>query len=168
MADHAVLEAVPRERTVQSYLPTHAAQRILALLAARRDSTNGEFFWLSDPPGAGKTHFLNYYLAMRQRLAAATEDGGRELTIALDYAGPETTVQLENAILAALARELGGERRATPLWRRIGADAAFEVALGEARRIGVRAITVAIDLGANQTPAFAGDLSGSRVQAART
>ncbi len=158
VADHAVLEAVPRERTVQSYLPTRAAQRTLALLAARRDSTTGEFFWLSDPPGAGKTHFLNFYLAMRQRLAGATEDGGRELTIALDYAGPETTVQLENDILAALARELGGERRATPLWRRIGADAAFEVAMGEARRIGVRAITVAIDLGANQTPAFAGDL----------
>ncbi len=158
VGDRAVLEAAPRERTVQCYLPTRAGQRTLALLAARRDSTSGEFFWLSDPPGAGKTHFLNYYLALRQRLAGVTEDGGRELSIALDYAGPETIVQLENDILAALARELDGERRATPLWRRIGAEAAFEVALGEARRGGVRAITVAIDLGANQTPPLAGDL----------
>jgi hypothetical protein len=156
--DRAVLEAAPRERTVQAYLPTRAAQRTLALLAAKRDSHTGDFFWLHDPPGAGKTHFLNYYLALRQRLAGVAEDGGRELSIVLDYAKPETMVQLESDILAALARALGGERRATPLWRRIGADAAFEVAMNEARRSAARAITVAIDLGANPTPPFAGEL----------
>ena len=158
-ADRAVLEEVPRERTVQCYLPTRAAQRTLALLAAKRDLPGGDFFWLSDPPGAGKTHFLNYYLALRQRLAGTAGNGGRELSIALDYAEPETIVQLENDILAALARELGGERRATPLWRRIGADAAFEVAMGEARRSGVRALTVAIDFGGKPAPPFAAELA---------
>ncbi len=126
MADRVVLEAAPRERTVQCYLPTRAAQRILALLAARRDSTSGDFFWLGDPP-------------------AAVQENGRELVLAFDYPGPASAAQLENDILAALARELGGgERRGVPLWRRIDAVAALEVAMAEARRAGVRAITITI------------------------
>jgi Family of unknown function (DUF6079) len=152
------LEPAPRERSVQSYFVTRAAQRALSLLTERPDSGSGEFFWLADPAGAGKSHFLIYFVALRQRLAAATRDNGRELVLALDY--PDSAAaQLENDILTAFARELGGaERRGVPLWRRIGAQAAFEVAMAEARRAGVRAFTVAIDFGLNETPGFAADL----------
>ncbi|HEY2105782.1 MAG TPA: hypothetical protein VGH29_08350, partial [Candidatus Binataceae bacterium] len=158
VADRIALETAPRERSVQCYVVTRAAARTLSLLTQRRDAGTGGFFWLADPPGAGKTHFLIYFLALRQRLAKAAQEDGRELVLAFDYPEPVSAAQLENDILAALARELAGERRGVPLWRRIGAAAAFEVAIGEARRAGVRAITIAIDLGLNQTPAFAADL----------
>jgi hypothetical protein len=159
VANRAALAAA-HERSAQSYIPTRAAQSTLSLLTERRDSAAGDFLWLGDPPGAGKTHFLNYFLALRRRLAKASGDkDGRELILALDYSGPDAIAQLDNDILAALARELAGERRAaTPLWRRIGAGAAFEVALGEARRAGVAAITVAVDMGTHEAPAFAADL----------
>ncbi len=159
VAGRMTLETVPRERSVQCYVATRAAQRTLSLLTERRDSGSGDFFWLTDPAGAGKTHFLNYFLALRQRLAKAAQEDGRELVLAFDYAEPASAAQLENDILAALARELGGgDRRGAPLWRRIGAAAAFEVAMGEARRAGVRALTIVIDLGLNEAPAFAADL----------
>jgi hypothetical protein len=159
VADRMVLEAAPRERTVQCYAVTRAAQRALSLLSESPDSEQGGFFWLADPPGAGKTHFMSYFLALRQRLAPATRENGRELVLAFDYPEAANPMQLEHDILTAVARQLGGgERRGTPLWRRIGPRAVFEVAMGEARRAGVLAFTVAIDFGLNEAPPFAADL----------
>ncbi|HKD65515.1 MAG TPA: DUF6079 family protein [Candidatus Binataceae bacterium] len=152
------LEAVPRERTVQCYGATRGAQRTLSILTERRASGVGDFFWLSDPPGAGKTHFLNYFIALRNRLATAQTEG-RELVLALDYPELGSVAQLENDVPSALAAALGGgERRGAALWRKIGAEAAAEVAMGEARRAGIRAVSVAIDFSLNEAPAFAADL----------
>jgi hypothetical protein len=159
VADRMALETAPRERTVDCYIVTRAAQRTLSLLSERLETGVGEFFWLGDPAGAGKTHFLNYFLALRQRLAVPACENGRELVLAFDYPDGAGMAQLENDILAAIARELGeAQRRGVPLWRRIGAQAAFEVAMGEGRRAGVRAFTIAIDFGLNETPTFAADL----------
>src|SRR5579883_2366803 len=84
LADRVVLETAPRERTVKSYSTTRAAHRALSLLTGRYESGAGGFFWISAPPGAGKTHFLNFLIALRLELGKAGR-GGRELMIALDY-----------------------------------------------------------------------------------
>ena len=152
------LEMQPRERIVQCYIATRAAQRTLSRLSEHYDSGAGDLFWLVDGRGAGKTHFLNYFLALRQRLAKAAHNHRREVVLAFDYAASASAANLEHDILTALAKELGGNHRGVPLWRAMGAAAAFEVALGEARRAAVGAITMVIDLGPNPAPAFADDL----------
>jgi hypothetical protein len=158
IAERMALEAAPRERVVHSYSLTRAAQRTLSLITSRLDSGSGDCFWLADPPGAGKTHFLNYFFALRRQLAAAN-DSGRELVLSLDCSQSGSAQRLENDLLAAMAKELGGgERRGAPLWRRLGADAGIEIALAEARRTGVRAVTIAIDFGSNDIPEFAANL----------
>ncbi len=159
IADRMALEPSPREHTAQSYLATRAAHRTLSLLTERYDRGLGELFWLTDPSGTGKTHFLNYFIALRHELAKA-RNHGRELVVALDYPAPGSAAQLLNDLVAAMARELGGsDRRATPLWRRIGADAAFEVAVGQARRAGIHTITTVIDCGPNPAPSHSAGLA---------
>lgn len=145
-----------------AYVPSRAAVRTLSLLTQRRDCETGEFVWLHDAPGHGKTHFLNYYLALR-RSAQHPHPGGRELILALDYSTSRRPAQLEHDLLAALVLGLGGGHTATAMWPRIGAQAAFEVVLEEAWRAGVWAITVAIDFGLTDVPASAAKL----VQVAR-
>jgi hypothetical protein len=158
VAERIVLETAARESTVQSYFVTRAAQRTLSLITQRMESGSGDGFWLADPPRMGKTHFLNYWIALRAQLARA-QDGGRELVLAFDCSQPGSAGRLESDLLAAMARELGGsERRGTPLWRRIGASAGLQIALGEARRAGVRAVSIVVDFGTNPAPAFVADL----------
>ncbi len=158
VAERVTLEQLPPAPLIQSYSVTRAAQRTLSLVTERIDSGAGDFFWLGDPSGSGKTHFLNYFIALRRQLAAAHDDG-RELVVALDCSAAGSCARLENELLAALANGLrGSQRHAAPLWRKIGADAGIEIALSEARRTGVLAITVAIDFGSNDPPPFLSNL----------
>jgi hypothetical protein len=90
LVDRVALQTAPRERTVQCYVATRGAQRALSLLTERCEPGSGDFFWLPDPPGAGKTHFLNYFSASRQQLAKARQDG-RELVLAIDFAHARAT-----------------------------------------------------------------------------
>ena len=156
--DRTALDVAPHDAcAAPTYVPTRAALRTLSLLTQRHDCGTGEFFWLGDPAGCGKTHFLNHYLALL-RPVKASQPGGRELIVALDYSASRTPARLEHDLLAALAVELGSAHTATSMWPRLGAQAAFEVVLEEAWSAGVHAITLAIDFGHNDAPAFAADL----------
>ncbi len=156
--DRIVLDVAPRDAgAAPAFVPTRAALHTLSLLTQRHQGAPGEFFWLGDPAGCGKTHFLNHYLALRG-LTRASQPGGRELILALDYSASHALAPLEHDLLAALVVELGSGHTATAMWPRIGAQAAFEVVLEEAWRAGVQAITVAIDFGDSDAPAFAADL----------
>jgi hypothetical protein len=140
-ADRIALAVSPHdEGAAESYILTHAARRTLSVLNRRHDSAPGEFLWLGDPAGCGKTHFLNYYLASRRRLAQSAEPDGRELILALDCSAPGAPAQLGHDILAALAAALGRSRGSAVQWLRIGAQAGVEAALDEARRAGVGAV----------------------------
>jgi hypothetical protein len=159
VVDRIALAVAPQdEGAAESYILMRGARRTLSLLNRRHDSARGEFLWLGDPAGCGKTHFLNYYLTSRRRLAQPSPPGGRELILALDCSAPDAPVQLDHDILAALAAALGRGHGSAAQWLRMGAQAAFEAALDEARRARFRAIIVAIDLGRNLKPAFATDL----------
>lgn len=158
VVEQLALEAADAERMVACYFPTRAAQRCLSILTNHRDSLAGEFFWVAGAPGCGKTHFLNYFLALLRQLCDGSGSNGRELVLALDYAELVAAVNVENDILGALAAALGGGRRSPPLWRTMGTIAALQVALHETGRAGVRAITIVIDLGSNESPRFFSDL----------
>src|SRR5579864_5864304 len=90
-----------RGRSVQRYVATRPAALKLSPMTRRRDCGSADFFWLAAPGGAGKTHFLNYFLALRQRLAKATPEDRRELVLAFEYPEPASAAQLENDFLAA-------------------------------------------------------------------
>ncbi len=104
-------------------------------------------FWIWGPPDTGKTHFLNFVLATRYTTATHEIGNGRTLTLGLDLSGPQEMGQLDFLLFHSIARELGGSRRDARLWQELGPAQGLSVALGEARRAGVRDLTLAIDFG---------------------
>jgi hypothetical protein len=71
VADRAALESVPGAGTVEFYLLTEAASRAWAVISAGLASGAGAVFWIGGPSGAGKTHFLNYVMALEERAGTA-------------------------------------------------------------------------------------------------
>jgi hypothetical protein len=157
-ADRITLAGAPEaEGGAESYILTRGARRILEVLTNRDQSGRGEFLWLGDSAGCGKTHFLNYY---RDSLrASVSKSEGRELLLSLDCSTRGAPDRLEHKILAALtARMAAGRGSAASMGHRIAAPAAFEATLNDASRAGFGSITALIDLGRNPAPAFATEL----------
>jgi hypothetical protein len=143
-AERLELEAEPRAETVASYVLTRAAERSWSAINRQLDSAGG-FFWIGGGAGAGKTHFLNYMLALATRSDSPSAEPGRQLTCVLEVAGLAREYEVESYLLDALAERFGAEQRAALMWRELGGVAALNVALDAARRIGLRAIIAVID-----------------------
>jgi hypothetical protein len=141
------LEASPRADTVASYVLTRAAERSWDALNRHLTEPTGAFFWVRGDAGVGKTHFLNYVLALAARAGSLSAEPGRQLTCALEVAGVVRQYEIEAYLLDALAEQFGAEPRAALVWRQLSGAPALRVALDAARRIGLRAITVVIDFG---------------------
>ncbi|HVB80728.1 MAG TPA: hypothetical protein VNE82_12380 [Candidatus Binataceae bacterium] len=151
VADRAALESVPGAGTVKFYLLTEAANRAWAAISASVASGAGAVFWIGGPAGAGKTHFLNYLLALEER--AGTTKGRRAIVrLALEERGG--AYDLEQRMFERLAREIGAGDAGAMLWRRLHGGEALGVAFEQAYRVGIRGISVAMDFGATEAAAW--------------
>lgn len=148
-------EAEPKAQTVGCYVLTDAATRAWEVINRGASSAAGSFFWIGGPAGVGKTHFLNYVLSLERSTGARSADEERCLTLTLAASSGAGPAQLEAALLERLARELGSDKRTTALWRGLGNAEGLRIALSEAHRLGVRRLTLAVDLGdCDPSPAF--------------
>jgi hypothetical protein len=149
-SERADLELAPREQTVASFVMTHAARRSWEILNRSSATPQGAMFWIVGPAGSGKTHFLNYVLALESRAATPGAAPGRHLVCGFELAGRILSGEIESYLLETLAEQLGAERESLALWRELGGADAISLAMEHARRTGVRALTIAIDFSASE------------------
>src|SRR5271154_6412130 len=74
--DRMQLQAARRAQTVASFVFTQAAERSWEILNQHLGEAEGGVFWIGGPAGCGKTHFLNYVMALQRRAGAG---GTREV-----------------------------------------------------------------------------------------
>ena len=141
------LQTSPRVSTVASYVFTRAAERSWEVLNQHLNGPQGGVFWISGPAGCGKTHFLDYVIALLRRAGALDAQNARRLVCGLEVAGRITGTEVELFLLSVLAEQIGGDPRSNDLFRQMRGAAALNVALEAARRTNIRAVTVAIDFG---------------------
>ena len=142
------LETSPRIATVASYVFTRAAERSWQVLNQHLEDPHGSVFWIGGPPGCGKTHFLDYVIALQRRAGALDAQNMRRLVCGLELAGRVRAAELELYLLSVLAEQIGGDPRSSgDLFRQMRGAAALNVGLETARRTGIKSITVAIDFG---------------------
>jgi hypothetical protein len=151
VADRASLESMPGAGTVESYLLTEAASRAWAAIGASLASGAGAVVWIGGPAGAGKTHFLNYVMALEERAGAAK---GRCGIVRLGLEGGGGAHDLEQRMFDLLAREIGAGDAGAMLWRGLHGGEALGIALERAYRVGIRALSVAMDFGATDAASW--------------
>ncbi len=139
------LQTSPRVSTVASYVFTRAAERSWEVLNQHLEGPQGGVFWIGGPAGCGKTHFLDYVIALQRRAGALDAQNSRRLVCGLELAGRITGIEVEMFLLSVLAEQIGGDPRSSDLFRQMRGAAALNVALETARRTNIRAVTVAID-----------------------
>ena len=149
------LQTSPRVSTVASYVFTRAAERSWEVLNQHLEGPQGGVFWISGPAGCGKTHFLDYVIALQRRAGALDAQNLRRLVCGLELAGKITGAEVEMFLLSVLAEQIGGNQRSGDLFRQLRGAAALNVALETAWRTGVRSVTVAIDFGTSSCEATA-------------
>src|ERR1700685_78496 len=81
------LETSPRVTTVASYVFTRAAERSWEVLNQHLAESEGGVFWIGGPAGCGKTHFLDYVIALQRRAGALETQNLRRLVCGLELAG---------------------------------------------------------------------------------
>jgi hypothetical protein len=150
-AERVSLESVPNASTVEFYLLTESAHRAWATIGASLASGAGAVFWVGGRAGAGKTHFLNYLMALEERAGTAR---GRRAILRLGLENRAGAYDLEQRMFDLLAREIGVGDAGAMLWRRLHGGEALGVAFEQAARVGIRAISVAIDFGAADAAAW--------------
>ena len=149
------LETAPRVGTVASFVFTQAAERSWEVLNQHLAADKGAVFWIGGPAGCGKTHFLDYVIALQMRAGALDAENARRIICGLEVAGNVRGSQLELYLLSVLAEQIGHDSHSGDLWRQMRGAAALTIALESARRTGVRAVTVAIDFGLSECEAAA-------------
>ncbi len=154
--ERLVLETSPRAATVSSYVFTRAAERSWEVLNQHLAEPQGAVFWVGGPAGCGKTHFLDYVLALQRRAGPLDAQNMRRLVCGLEPAGRMSAAEVEQLLLSALAEQIGGDPRSSgDLFRQLRGAAALNVGLEAARRTGIRAVTVAIDFGTSHCESVA-------------
>src|SRR5260370_7739623 len=145
------LQRSPRVSTVASYVFTRAAERSWQLLNQHLEEPQGGVFWIGGPAGSGKTHFLDYVIALQRRAGALDAQNARRLVCGLELAGRITGTEIELFLLSVLAEQIGGDPRTGDLFRQMRGAAALNVALETARRTNIRAVPLAIDFCTSQS-----------------
>ncbi len=151
VAERMTLTEEPDAATVAGFGLTGGASRAWDAINAQLDQPQGALFWIGGPAGAGKTHFLNYVIALSARAGAMPAESGRYLTLAVDAAQGVRPAEIDRRILELIAHTLAGENHAAALWREMRGAEALTIACEAARRQGVRGLTIAIDLGPHGT-----------------
>src|ERR1700731_3942023 len=89
----------PGAGRIEFYLLTEAAHSSWATVSASLGSGAGAVFWIGGPSGAGKTHFLNYPMALEER-AGATK--GRRAIVRLGLEARAGAYDLEQRLFGSL------------------------------------------------------------------
>jgi hypothetical protein len=144
------LVSEPAVAIVACYTMTRGAERAWSAINSQLNQPRGELFWIGGPAGTGKTHFLNYAVALSNRAAASDTASGRYLTVIADAERPGA-VELDRQILEQLALQLAGDSRGSSLWRRVDGAEGLTIAFDYARRQGVKGVMAAIDSGERET-----------------
>src|SRR5260370_12869302 len=139
------LQTSPRVSTVASYVFTRAAERSWQLLNQHLEGPQGGVFWIGGPAGCGKTHFLDYVIALQRRAGALDAQNARRLVCGLELAGRITGAEVEMFLLSVLAEQIGGDQCSGDLFRHLRGAAALNVALESPRRTGIKAAAAASD-----------------------
>jgi hypothetical protein len=153
------LATEPAAATVGAYVLTRGAGRAWEAINSHLASARGALFWIGGPAGAGKTHFLNYVMALSARAGALSAETARYLTHSLEVGGGLSAVEIQRRILDLIGAVLAGEDRTPALWRQMEGVEAWTIALDTARRQGVKGITLAIDFGVNKSAPVNGMLA---------
>jgi hypothetical protein len=151
--DRLELQTSPRVSTVASYIFTRAAEHSWEILNQHLEAPQGGVFWIGGPAGCGKTHFLDYVIALQRRAGALDAQNARRLVCGLELTGRITGLEVELFLLSVLAEQIGGDSRSGDLFRQLRGAAALNIALETAWRTGIRAVTVAIDFGTSHCEA---------------
>src|SRR3990167_8027391 len=101
VAERMALEAKPTEQIVSCYVPTRAANAAWETLNRNLSDGAGAVFWIGGSAGVGKTHFLNYVLALDERAGALSSEEARRITLGLEVAHPLKAAELEAQVLEA-------------------------------------------------------------------
>jgi hypothetical protein len=141
------LDLASNPGTISSFIHSRASEQSWAAVNKRMAEPGGAAFWIGGPPGCGKTHFLNYILALANKAGSLESQALRHVTCGFELVGRTLASEMETNVLDVLAEAFGGTRAQASLWREVRGESAMMVALEQARRIGVRAVTLAIDFG---------------------
>jgi hypothetical protein len=96
------LETTPRVSTVASYVLTRAAERSWEVLNQHLAEPQGAVFWIGGPPGCGKTHFLDYVIALQRQAGALDAQNIRCLVCGLELTGRVSAAEVELFLLSVL------------------------------------------------------------------
>jgi hypothetical protein len=141
------LEITSNPRTISSFIHSRASELSWAALNRRMAEPGGAVFWIGGPAGCGKTHFLNYVLGLAAKAGSLESQELRHVTCGFELIGRTLATEMETNVLDVLAEAFGGTRAQASLWQGVRGGSAMMVALEQARRIGIRAVTLAIDFG---------------------
>jgi hypothetical protein len=97
------LETTPRVSTVASYVFTRAAERSWEVLNQHLAEPQGAVFWIGGPAGCGKTHFLDYVIALQRQAGALDAQNIRCLVCGLELTGRVSAAEVELFLLSVLA-----------------------------------------------------------------
>ncbi len=158
VAERMALETRPAAQTVRFYVMTHGAERAWEAINRQLAAPAGAVFWIGGAAGVGKTHFLNYVLALENRAGAPNADAGRRLAIGLEVGARIRAGELDRRLLESLAQQLAVDPEAM-LWRQMRGAEALNIALHKARRMGVRGVTAVIDFSTSETEPALGHLA---------
>lgn len=151
VAERMPLEREPSAATVASYVLTRGASRAWEAINNQLTGAQGALFWIGGSAGAGKTHFLNYVLALSARAGALSAETARYITLPIEVSGGVRDAEIDRRILESIAVALTDDDHAPALWRQMRGAEALTIAFDGARRQGVKGITIAIDLGLDET-----------------
>jgi hypothetical protein len=113
--------------------------------------TQGALFWIGGSIGAGKTHFLNYVLALSARAGVLGNETGRHIALPIEIAGRVNAAGIDRRIIEALGAALTGGNRSPALLSEMRGPEALTIEFDRARRQGVQAVTIVIDFGLDET-----------------
>src|ERR1700691_6607670 len=139
------LQTSPRVSTVASYVFTRAAEHSWEILNQHLEAPQGGVFWIGGPAGCGKTHFLDYVIALQRRAGALDAESARRRVCGLELAGRIDGTEVEMFLLSVLAEQIGGDPRSGDLFRQLRGAAALNVALETAWGEGIRGGAVGAD-----------------------
>jgi hypothetical protein len=158
VAERARLETKATLQTISEYSMTRGAERAWEAINRQLSAPAGALFWIGGAAGTGKTHFLNYVLALEARAGATGAAAGRRLSVGLEIGARVRGADLDRELLDSIARELAANSAAT-LWREMRGIDALNAALEQCRRLGVRNVAAAIDFGTSESEPSLGYLS---------
>jgi hypothetical protein len=144
--DRLQLTDGPDSDAVSYFVMTRAAEHAWTAINQQLSKRSGALFWIGGPPSTGKTHFLNYVLALDSRTGGLAARTGRRLSLGIAAPALRSAEDLERGIIDMIRGTLGsGDRTIVALSRQLQGGDALRVTLDQAKRQGVNAITIAID-----------------------